>query len=72
MNERVIETIPPIRNLMPIILKPSPSSLGETTREAWCLGYTLLGFFIIRRDRLGQGEGTTGNTQYTVMIPYST
>ena len=31
MNERVIETIPPISNLMPIILKPSPSSLGETT-----------------------------------------
>ena len=31
MKARVIETIPPIRNLMPIILKPSPSSLGETT-----------------------------------------
>ena len=31
MKARVIETIPPIRNLMPMILKPSPSSLGETT-----------------------------------------
>ena len=30
MKARVIETIPPIRNLMPMILKPSPSS-GETT-----------------------------------------
>ncbi len=31
MKARVIETIPPIRNLIPMILKPSPSSLGETT-----------------------------------------
>ena len=26
-----METIPPIRNLMPIILNPSPSSLSEMT-----------------------------------------
>jgi len=31
MKTRVIETIQLIRNLMPMILKPSPSSLGETT-----------------------------------------
>jgi hypothetical protein len=31
MRAIVIETNPPIRNLMPMILKPSPSSLGETT-----------------------------------------
>ncbi len=31
MKARVIESIPPIRNLMPMILKPSPSCLGETT-----------------------------------------
>ncbi len=31
MKARIIEIIPPIRNLMPMILKPSPSSLGETT-----------------------------------------
>ena len=30
MKARVIQIIPPIRNLMPMILKPSPSSLGET------------------------------------------
>ena len=31
MKARVIETIPPIRNLMPMISKPSPSSLGDMT-----------------------------------------
>lgn len=31
MKARLIETIPLIRNLMPMILKPSPSSLSETT-----------------------------------------
>ena len=30
MNARVIENNPPIRNLIPMILKPSPSP-GETT-----------------------------------------
>jgi len=30
MEARIIEIIPPIRNLIPMILKPSPSSLGET------------------------------------------
>ena len=30
MKASVIETIPPIRNLMPMILKPSPSS-DDTT-----------------------------------------
>ena len=31
MKTRIIETIPPIRNLMAMILKPSPSCIGETT-----------------------------------------
>ena len=31
MKARVIETIPPIRNLMAMILNPSPSCIGETT-----------------------------------------
>lgn len=31
MKARVIETIPPIRNLMPMISKSSPSSLGDMT-----------------------------------------
>jgi hypothetical protein len=31
MKARIIETIPPIRNLMAMILKPSPCCIGETT-----------------------------------------
>ena len=31
MKARIIETIPPHRNLMAMILKPSPSCIGETT-----------------------------------------
>jgi hypothetical protein len=31
MESRIIETIPPIRNLMAMILKPSPSCIGGTT-----------------------------------------
>ncbi len=31
MKARVIEINPQIRNLMPMFLKPSPSSLGGTT-----------------------------------------
>ena len=31
MKARIIETIPPIRNLMAMILKPSPSCICETT-----------------------------------------
>jgi hypothetical protein len=31
MKARIIETIPPIRNLMAMILKHSPSCIGETT-----------------------------------------
>jgi hypothetical protein len=31
MKARITETIPPIRNLMAMILNPSPSCIGETT-----------------------------------------